>query len=270
MKERPRFEPIESWIKTINERWNNLPELEIPPNTLSHLAFIPDGNRTCARIKGLPEESGYVLTLETVKGINHAAKKWGLNNITYWIWSTENWNRDEKTTTTFFDILSREIMTDSFANSFLENRVKFSRIGRDDRIPPNFLHALNFLEERAKNGEINVTFAVDHGGLDEVARAVSRIMDSKSEVSSHSLVDNPSLLFKFLDTAGKDLPDLVIRTASNSIFSHTSGFMSLQTNYSRWLFIEPPFPDITPDILAKTISDYLKLGRYARGVGYSE
>jgi len=143
--------------------------------------------------------------------------------------------------------------------------VKFTHLGRKDRLPRPVREALEDLERQtASFTRYNLNLAMDYGGIDEMARAVARMFkELKQGIFNPEMIKrNPQAILGFLDTANQVLPDLVIRTGvKEGEIPHTSGFMPLQTAYAGWVFLPDLFPDLTPQTLLQPIKDFINYER---------
>ena len=249
---------LEEWIANIENTWRDIPEYKVDSDRFRHLAVICDGNRRSAKQKGLEPYFGHRLGLEVILGTMQACKKWGVRNLTFWTWSTENWKRDRAQTNFVMDLAATYLQDDQIVSKVIENEVRFRQIGRSDRIPQAVREAIIRLEEKTVGfTEWSVNLALDYGGLDELARASARMIEAG--VVPEDITENPEILLNYLDTAGQPMPDLVIRTGTETgEVPHTSGFMPIQTAYSGWQFVPDLFPDLTPTKLVNCMRDFLE------------
>lgn len=251
---------LEYWLSTIEHTWKQGPEFSVPDN-FRHLAVICDGNRRSATEKGLNPWEGHRLGIEVIKGIMRIGRDWGIKHLTFWAWSTENWKRDEGQVGFVMDLAAKHLADSESLKTLVENRTKFTHLGRKDRLPQSVVGAIDNLERNTAGfGDRFVNLALDYGGIDEVSRATAKIVEDaiKGRLTAGDVLANSELILSYLDTEGQPLPDLVIRTGSlEDETPHTSGFMPLQTTYSGWRFVPTLFPDITPDSLLVEIQKFL-------------
>lgn len=230
-----------------------------------HLAVICDGNRRSAVSKGLEPWEGHRLGVEVMKGITQAGKDWGIKHLTFWTWSTENWQRDSAQVEFVMNLASRYLRDKDALEMLVENEARFTHFGRKDRLPTDTKEAIDELEvETAHFDQYYINLALDYGGLDEVARATALMIGDSNvgNLSPDDVVRNPELIYRYLDTRGQPLPDLVLRTGLGlDEVPHTSGFMPLQSSYSGWIFMKELFPDLTPQGLADSISSFIEYDR---------
>lgn len=269
-KDRPAEFTLDSWVREIELRWKKIPEFKVDPEKLKHLAVICDGNRRAALVRDLPELFGHRTGVEVIKGIAKAGREWGIHTLTFWVWSTENWQRDREQIDYVMGLAQGHLAQAGFLRELRRNQVRFVHLGDIGRLPEGIANTLVRLEEATRNFEkFRLNLAMNYGGVDEVSRAIYRmsITAQIGGLETGAFSDNSrDVLVKFLDTAGQPNPDLVIRTGmrEEEMF-RTSGFMPIQTEYSVWDPIPDLFPDLTPERLLRSIQNFLgyqrRLGR---------
>lgn len=256
---------LNQWLEEIKIRWEKSPDFKIAQGKLGHLAIICDGNRRAAKARGLDPYFGHRVGIEVIQGAARTCRKWGVKTITFWVWSTENWEREEEQVKYIMKLAARFLTDSDLRREIIENKVKFTQIGRRDRLPDKVKEALISLEEETENfTDYRLNLAMDYGGLDEVARAIFKIGKklNKNKSLLENILKNPQLIFDYLDTAGQALPDLVIRTGVKvGELPHTSGFLPLQSSYACWSFTPTFFPDLSPQVLLAEIKKFLNYQR---------
>ncbi|MBI2007187.1 MAG: di-trans,poly-cis-decaprenylcistransferase [Candidatus Blackburnbacteria bacterium] len=257
----PEF-TLDPWIKEIKLCWQKIPEFTVDPEKLKHLAVICDGNRRAAALRGLPEFFGHRAGVEVIKGIARAGRQWGIHTLTFWVWSTENWQRDQEQVTYVMDLAERYLSERTFLKELRHNKVRFVHIGDINGLPKAVADILIRLEGETRNfSSFRLNLAMNYGGVDEVARTIQRmsIATQIGGIGPEALDERPrEEIGKFLDTAGQPNPDLVIRTGmEEGEMMRTSGFMPIQTEYSVWDPIPELFPDLTPKGLLRSIENFL-------------
>lgn len=247
---------LEKWVSVIQEQWKRIPEFQVDPRKLGHLAIICDGNRRAAEERGLPSYFGHRAGIEAIKGIARASRKWNIHTLTFWVWSTENWQRDQEQVEFVIALAKEFLPQDNLLQELLENDARFTHLGRKDRLPQIVVNAIDRLEvETAANNNYRLNLALDYGGADEIARAVVKMQEAG--LDPKVLLEDPRRIFEFLDTQSQPEPDLVIRTGfkKGEIF-RTSGFLPFQTAYSGWITPSVLFPDLTPRELLRVIKKF--------------
>ncbi len=223
--------------------------------TLNHLAIIPDGNRRWAKKKGLPTFYGHKKGSERFIELSKKSRDLGIKVLSFWAFSTENWQRDSKEISYLMDLF--EQLIDKNLKIALKEEIRIVHLGRKDRLKNELRERVIKVEEQTKKfNRYYLAIALDYGGHDEILRAVKKIIDQN--ISSTDL--NADTFSNFLDT--KDLPypypDLIIRTSGEI---RTSGFMIWQSAYSEWIFSPKYFPDFTSIDLENCIKEYFKRER---------
>ncbi|MFA7301481.1 MAG: polyprenyl diphosphate synthase [Candidatus Shapirobacteria bacterium] len=216
---------------------NNLPK---------HIAVIMDGNRRWAKARGLDPIKGHEqATLQVIEPLIEKCGELGIKYVTFWAFSTENWKRDEDELKGLFDVFRLGLGT--LAMRFIQKGAKLKILGDVNKFPKDIsTKVIEMMNMSSKNNKINVTFALNYGGRDEILRAVKKIIDNKIE--SKEITEE--LFSSYLDTAGAPDPDLIVRTGGEK---RTSGYLPWQSVYSELLFVDTLFPDFTPDQFEQAI-----------------
>lgn len=220
------------------------------PRTIpQHVVIIPDGNRRWAEEKSLPANHGHMQGYERVSELIPEARALGIKYLTFWSFSTENWNRSKEEVDALLGIITQGLreLKKQYASAKNEDRGRFVHIGRKDRLNDEILTLIASLEEETKEySDFCLCIAIDYGGEDELNRAEKRLRESG---------DTGKSLSDFLDTTLLQIPspDLIIRTSGEY---RTSGFMPLQSAYSEWYFDTALFPDFDKESFHKAIAVY--------------
>lgn len=231
-------------------------ESQIDPNNLpKHIAIIMDGNRRWAKSRGLDPVKGHEeATLKVIEPLIERCGELKIPYITFWAFSTENWKRDEEELKGLFNVFRLGLGT--LAMRFIQKGARLKILGDVTRFPEDIAKkTLEMMQMSSKNDKINVTFALNYGGRDEILRALKKII--ADEVDPNSITEE--LFSSYLDTAGVPDPDLIIRTGGEN---RTSGYLPWQSVYSELLFTPVLFPDFTPAEFEKAIINYQ--GRHRR------
>lgn len=215
-----------------------------------HIAIIMDGNGRWATERGWPRLVGHRRGAERVKQIVRACPDLGVDWLTVYAFSTENWKRSTEEVLGLMKIFRRYIQYEAESMSAEGVRMRF--IGDRDRLDPKLQSLMSSIEMRtAKNSRLNLTVAINYGGRDELARAAQRLAGkiARGEMSEAGEDD----LEACLDTAGHPDPDLVIRTSGET---RTSNFLPWQAAYAEYEFTPTLWPDFTPDHLKAILDRY--------------
>lgn len=218
-------------------------------NVPKHIAVIMDGNRRWARARGLPILEGHRRVTDEILEplIEHAAKR-GLKYMTFWVWSTENWQRSQQEVKGILAIF-RHVIKKRWARLH-EKGVRIRVIGDLLKFPIDIKKALEDVVEQTKNNTtITAVFALNYGGRDEIIRAINRANSCQLNAESFS---------QLLDTSGIPDPELIIRTGGEQ---RLSGFLLWQSEYSELYFPTWYMPDFTPERLDEAIEEFGKRKR---------
>lgn len=222
-------------------------------NIPDHIAIIMDGNRRWAKKQGLNILKGHEYVVENVvENLIERCGELGIKYLTLWVFSTENWERDEKEVSGLMQLFRKALQTK--VQRFIEKGARLKMIGNIARFPDDIQQGLRqAMKLSEKNDKITVTYALNYGGRDEIVRAINRLVsESAGEQVSESDVSAS------LDTAGMPDPDLIIRTGGAQ---RMSGFMPWQSVYSEYYFTETLMPEFGPKQLEEAIADYQKRQR---------
>ena len=231
-------------------------------NMPKHIAIIMDGNRRWARAQGKPASFGHKAGAKTLEKIVRYANKIGLEYITVYAFSTENWKRSQEEVSTLMGIL-RWYLKDCVKKS-MKNNVRCRVIGRKEELSPDIVQSIENLEEKTKNNTgLNFTIAINYGGRDEITRAVKKIAaDVKAgkinpdDITEQTITDN-------LDTRELPDPDLLIRTSGEQ---RLSNYLPWQLAYTEFYFTDTYWPDFSKEELIKAFEKYNKRERRFGGV----
>lgn len=256
----------ERWLAQIESSWAKIPPFEIDQERLKHLAIICDGNRRAAVLRNLPEIFGHRAGVEVIRNIARAGRKWGIRALTFWVWSTENWQRDKEQIDYVMGLACHHLSQEEFMEELKQHRVRFTHLGRVEGLPESVADVLIHLEKSTRDfKDFRLNLALNYGGVDEVARAIYRLSATAQigGVDTRALFDHPRAeLAKFLDTAGQPHPDLVLRTGmGEGEMFRTSGFMPIQSEYAVWEMIPDLFPHLTPQRLLESVERFLRYDR---------
>lgn len=224
--------------------------------TPSHIAFIMDGNGRWAERRHLPRKYGHKMGTEALERTVKAAAEIGIQTVTFYAFSTENWSRPKEEIDylmdTFRDFLSRK-------DEFNEKNYKLVFIGNLGKLPQDIADACRKItEETEKNTALTVVIAMNYGSWEEITSAVNRLLQSgRARVTEQDIV-------RELYTAEVSFPDLVVRTGGEV---RLSNFLLLQSAYAELLFTETLWPDFDKKELKKVIEEYGKRVRKFGGLG---
>ena len=225
-------------------------------NTIpKHVAIIMDGNRRWAKKQGLAAVAGHqYATDHVVENLIERAGELGVQYLTLWAFSTENWGREKTEVDGIMNMFRNALVTK--VKKFIEQGARLRMIGDMSRFSLDIQEGMKkAMAASEKNDKITVTFALNYGGRDEILRAIRRgIQDSRFKIQDL----NEETFSSLLDTAGTPDPDLIIRTGGEE---RMSGFLMWQAAYAEYYFTETLFPEFTPEKFDAAIEDFQKRQR---------
>lgn len=231
-------------------------------NIPNHVAIILDGNGRWAKAKGKPRTFGHIEGAKRVEEICEKAYKMGVQYLTVYAFSTENWNRSKDEVSALMKLL-RDYMKRSLKTA-RENRMCVRIIGDKSRLDEDIRQSMIELEEATKDNDgLHFQIAINYGGRDELRRAVSKIA-SKVQAGELEVSDiTEGMISENLDTMGIPDPDLLIRTCNEL---RISNFLLWQLAYTEFYFTEVPWPAFDEEELKKAILAYNHRDRRFGGI----
>lgn len=226
-------------------------------NMPKHIAIIMDGNRRWAREKGLDPKLGHKEGAKTLEKIVRYANKIGLNYITVYAFSTENWKRAEDEVGALMLLLQNYL--DDYSKRADTENIKVKIIGDISALSEKMQKSINNCMERTKdNTGVTFNIALNYGGRDEILKAVKKIAQDVKENKIEVEEITEETIANSLYTKGQPDPDLLIRTSGEL---RTSNFLPWQIVYSEFVFIEKNWPDFEEKDLDEAIEIYQKRNR---------
>ena len=218
-------------------------------HTARHVAIIMDGNGRWAKQRHLPHAVGHQRGVEAVRRVARAAKDIGLEALTLYAFSTENWRRSEDEISALMGLMKRFILSD--LDEFKANNVRLRIIGDHSAFPPDVAALVDrAVAETADNTGVILAVALNYGGQDEIARAAAKAA-AKGAITVESIEAE-------LDTAGMPPLDLLIRTSGEV---RLSNFLLWQAAYAEMWFTDVLWPDFTPEHLQEALAGFAKRER---------
>ena len=217
-----------------------------------HVAIILDGNGRWAKRKGMPRNYGHAQGAKNVEIICEEAYRMGIEYLTVYAFSTENWNRPKEEVDALMKLLRNYMRT--CLSTAKKNRMCVRVIGDKTGLDEDIRKRIRELEEATKeNDGLHFQIALNYGGRDEIVRAVKEIA-RKVKDGSLSLEDiTEEYLSDTLDTGGLPEPDLLIRTCMEQ---RISNFLLWQLAYTEFYFTPVAWPDFSKEELEKAVEAY--------------
>ncbi|MBO7650277.1 MAG: isoprenyl transferase [Lachnospiraceae bacterium] len=217
-----------------------------------HVAIIMDGNGRWAKKRLLPRKAGHVQGSRVAEQICEDAYNLGIEYLTIYAFSTENWARPKDEVDALMNLL-RKYMKDSIERSS-KNNMRVRVIGDISALDQDLQDSIRKLEEvSASNTGLKFQVAINYGGRDEILRAVRKVAEGVKEGTIEPDKINEEMFYSFFDTAGIPYPDLMIRTSGEL---RTSNFLPWQLAYSEFYFTDTLWPDFNKKELQKAIDFY--------------
>lgn len=221
--------------------------------TPRHVGFIVDGNRRWAKQRGLSTYEGHVAGYGVVNKVAVAAFDAGVEFVSAYIFSTENWKRSEDEVGKLMGLVLRLLTSD--LSIFDSKNIKLKILGSREKLSKNILKAIDKAEAKTANNTAGtLALCFNYGGQLEIVDSVKKI------VQSGILVNNITTELIENNLYAPEIPpiDIVIRTSGEQ---RLSNFMLWRTAYSEMMFIDRMWPDMTKDDVADIINEYSKRSR---------
>ena len=240
----------------------DLQDLKMP----QHVAIILDGNGRWAKNKGMPRNYGHVQGARNVETICEEAYKMGIQYLTVYAFSTENWNRPKDEVEALMKLLRNYMKT--CLTTAKKNRMCVRVIGDKTGLDDDIRNRIAELEEATKDNDgLHFQIALNYGGRDEIVRAVKKTCE-KVQAGELKIDDiNQELFGEMLDTHGLPEPDLLIRTSGEL---RLSNYLLWQLAYTEFYFTDVPWPDFSKEELEKAIEQYNSRDRRYGGIKEDE
>ncbi len=240
-------------------------QLETNKNTLPpprHIAIIMDGNGRWAKKRGLPRTAGHAAGAEAFRRTANYCRTLGVEYLTVYAFSTENWKRSEEEISGIMRLLGKYLK--EALQDMEKNHVRFCFFGDLTRLNPELRQLCLEAQERSRGYDgVQVNFCLNYGGRDEIikaARAFARDV-AQGKCSPDSLTED--LFSRYLYSCDVPDPELIIRPSGEM---RTSNFLLWQSAYSEFVFMDVLWPDFGPADLDEAIAQYHRRSRRFGGV----
>lgn len=227
-----------------------------------HVAIIMDGNGRWATQRGRPRLFGHHAGAKRVREIVESCPDVGVEYLTIFAFSTENWKRTQVEVAGLMDLFRRYIAKETRALAELGARVRF--IGDRESLDAKLVKLMEELEKTtAGNSKVNLTIALNYGARDEVSRATKLLAEDVARGLLDPANVDEETLSRYLDTRVLPDPDLVIRTSGEA---RISNFLLWQSAYAEYEFIDTLWPDFSREEFASLCASYGERDRRFGGV----
>ena len=227
---------------------NQIPLPDLPERIPTHVAIIMDGNGRWARQRGLPRLAGHRAGTENLRRIIQACIEFGIQYLTIYAFSTENWGRPQEEVEGLLRIV--EDVIDRELQELHDQGVQLHHIGRLDRLEvglrEKMVHAMDYTRD---NHKLVLNVAFNYGGRDEIVYAIQHLI--RDGVPADDV--NEELVSQYLFTSGTPDPDLIIRTSGEL---RGSNFLIWQGAYCEWYFTPAYWPDFDKEQLRLALEEF--------------
>lgn len=212
-----------------------------------HVAFIMDGNRRWARKNQLRIIMGHNKGVDRVEELVEYASELGIDYMTFWAFSTENWNRAKEEVDDLMTVF-RNLVNGPMIKRMMEKGIRVQTIGDISAFPQDIFTRLEEIKKQSsENTKVTVVFGLNYGGRFEILRAIGEILRKKiKNVDEKTFAD-------YLFTAGMPDPDMIVRTGGEQ---RLSGFLPWQTVYAELYFTDTLWPDFDVKEFQKALDEY--------------
>ncbi len=224
-----------------------------------HVAIIMDGNGRWAKKRLMPRSYGHKKGVERVREIVRASSFFGIQAITLYAFSTENWKRPKEEVGVLMSLLTQYLQSE--VKELHDNGVRFRMIGHREGLSPSLQELIKNAEDKTReNTTLNLTVAINYGGRDELDHAA--IAFAKDVVTGQCMLDSKEFQ-KRLYTAGLPEVDYLIRTSGEQ---RISNFLLYQAAYAELYFTDIYWPDFDTEQYAKALKEFAVRNRRYGGL----
>lgn len=223
----------------------------------AHVAIIMDGNGRWAQKKLMNRVTGHEKGAETVRMVVKTCRELGVNVLTLYAFSTENWQRPKLEVSALMTLLRKFIEQET--PEMLKTGIRLKAIGELEMLPDSVLSPLKESMEKTKDNKgMILNLALSYGGRGEITRALRRISEEVRIGSIDSSSVTEETISSYLDTNGMPDPDILIRTSGEQ---RISNFLLWQVAYAEMFFTKTLWPDFTRDEFIDILAEYQKRNR---------
>jgi len=227
-----------------------------------HVAVIMDGNGRWAKLRHKPRVEGHRAGIASVRDVVETSARLGLQVLTLYAFSVENWKRPQSEVTTLMGLLKRYLRSE--LDTLLRNNIRFRVIGRMEELPPDVQDELHRgMERTADRGGLLFNIALNYGGRTEITDAVRRLAADVAAGRRAPAAIDEDTLSSYLYTAGVPDPDLLIRTSGEM---RVSNFLLWQIAYAEIWVTDVLWPDFRRKHLLQAVADFQKRERRYGGI----
>ena len=235
-----------------------MPASKPDPTTVPrHIAIIMDGNGRWAKERGLPRTEGHRRGAESVRAMTEACRELGVQYLTLYAFSSENWKRPKREVDALMKLLEHYLKRE--VKEMMKNNIKLQAIGRLHDLPESCQRELHrAIETTANNTELTLILALSYGGREEIVDGVKSLIESIEKGHLDKAMINNEVFSKHLYTRYYPDPDLLIRTSGEL---RLSNFLLWQLSYTEFYITDKLWPDFRKPELEEAIASYSKRQR---------
>lgn len=239
---------------------------KLPAHGCRHVAIIMDGNGRWAQSRDLPRIEGHRHGVSTVRMVSETATEIGVDTLTLYCLSSENWKRPQAELDFLMHLLEQYLIEERKA--IMEQGLRLQVIGRRDRLPENVLQQMDrTISMSEKNPGTRLVLAIDYGGRDEITQAVRKIADKvqSGEINISAIDENT--VNDHLYTSALPEVDLLIRTGGDL---RVSNFLLWQLSYAEFWMTEKCWPEFTKEDFVSAMIEFSTRQRRFGGLNVNE
>ncbi len=226
-------------------------------NIPRHVAIVMDGNGRWAEKRHQPRLYGHKVGAKSVREVVETARELGVEVLTLYAFSSENWKRPEKEVSGLMSILRSYLLSE--LTRMLKNNIRLTCSGEMDRLPDNVREVLqDSMAKTCHNSKLTLNLALSYGARDEIVRAVKRIAEKCVEGDTSVSNIDADMFSDHLYTRGLVDPDLLIRTGGEA---RLSNFLLWQASYAEILFTDVMWPDFRKKEFLQAIAEFQRRER---------
>ena len=220
-----------------------------------------DGNGRWAKQRGLPRTAGHAAGAEAFRRIANYCRTLGVEYLTVYAFSTENWKRSADEVAGIMKLLRRYL--EEALRDMEKNRVRFRFFGDLTKLSPELQALCDRAQKQSEDYDVQVNFCLNYGGRDEIVQAARRFAGDVADGKRQPEELTEELLATYLYSADVPDPELIIRPSGEK---RTSNFLLWQSAYSEYVFMNVLWPDFSPEDLDAAIEEYHRRDRRFGGV----
>ena len=231
------------------------------PKPPRHIAIIMDGNGRWAKQRGLPRTAGHAAGAEAFRRIANYCRTLGVEYLTVYAFSTENWKRSAEEVAGIMKLLRRYL--EEALRDMEKNRVRFCFFGDLTKLSPELQALCDRAQKQSEDYDVQVNFCLNYGGRDEIVQAARRFAQDVADGKHQPEELTEEAFSSYLYSAEVPDPELIIRPSGEK---RTSNFLLWQSAYSEYVFMNVLWPDFSPADLDAAIEEYHRRNRRFGGV----